>query len=105
MPQIDVYQQLQERFALPLEAPQRRRIVSWHDAAGEFEDDFRQIASKGLIDVSGDAVECISVDDGSVFEAKRHITRECADASFLLYRKRNRGAVDGDWLADIELYA
>ena len=44
MSQIDVIEQLKQRFAEPLDECAQRRIVVWHDADGEFEEQFDGLA-------------------------------------------------------------
>lgn len=45
MATIDVNAQLKGRFSAPLEHWERRHIVVWHDADGEFADEFASIAT------------------------------------------------------------
>ena len=40
-----------------------------------------------------------------MFLAKKLIARDDVENDILLYRKRGKGKVEGDWLADVELYA
>ena len=44
MAEMDVRAQFLGRFAEPLSGAARRRIVIWHDADGEFEEDFDALA-------------------------------------------------------------
>lgn len=117
MSQIDVIEQLKQRFAEPLEECAQRRIVVWHDADGEFEDQFDELSQQGLdgsgtVDdamiASGElvrAIRFVKAEDGVMFAVKRLVNREDTVNDILLYRKQSRGAVEGDWLADVELYA
>lgn len=117
MSQIDVIEQLKQRFAEPLGEYAQRRIVVWHDAYGEFEEQFDDLAQLGFDDAgvvdgvmpaSGDfprAVRFVKAEDGVMFTVKRLVNRKDTTNDILLYRKQPRGVVEGDWLADVELYA
>lgn len=50
-------------------------------------------------------VRLVKAYDGVLFSVKRLIAREDTENDILLYRKQGRGALEGDWLADVELYA
>lgn len=117
MSQIDVIEQLKQRFAEPLGECAKRRIVVWHDADGEFEEQFDGLAQRGfdeagvvdgVMPASGDfprAVRFVKAEDGVMFAVKRLVNREDTANDILLYRKQPPGVVEGDWLADVELYA
>ncbi len=110
MANVDIIEQVRQRFSAPLADRAKRRIVVWHDPEGEFADDFASLAGDGGIafkdsGLPGGAVRCLEIADGNTFASKRQITRDCAESNYLLYRRRARGALEGDWLADVELYA
>ena len=117
MSQIDVIEQLKQRFLQPLEECAQRRIVVWHDADGEFEELFDELAQQGfegagsiddVMAAMGDfprAIRFVKAEDGVMFTVKRLINCEDTLNDILLYRKQPRGVVEGDWLADVELYA
>ncbi len=117
MSQIDVIEQLKQRFAEPLGECAQRRIVVWHDADGEFEEQFDELAQRGfdgsgaidgVMPANGDfprAVRFVKAEDGVMFAAKLLVNREDTANDILLYRKQPRGVAEGDWLADVELYA
>ena len=117
MSQIDVIEQLKQRFAEPLGEYAQRRIVVWNDADGEFEEQFNELAQQGFDDagvVDGvmpgneefpRAVRFVKAEDGVMFAVKRLVNREDTVNDILLYRRQPRGVVEGDWLADVELYA
>lgn len=110
MADIDVVEQLRQRFSQPLGNYAARRIVIWHDAQGEFADAFAALAGEDGVafadaDIPAGPVRCIEVADGNTFAAKRRICRDEVQANFLLYRRRPRAQLEGDWLADVELYA
>lgn len=100
MSQIDVIEQLKQRFAEPLGECAQRRIVVWHDADGEFEEQFDGLAQWGFDDAgvvdgvmpaSGDfprAVRFVKAEDGVMFAVKRLVNREDAANDILLYRKQ-----------------
>lgn len=117
MAKIDVEGQLKARFAQPLAPAAARRIVIWNDPAGEFEDAFDGLAERGF-DGAGatDAVmpagegfarpvRFVEAAEGGMFEVKRLISRGDVVSDMLVYRQRARGDIEGDWLADVELYA
>ena len=117
MAKIDVEGQLKARFAQPLAPAAARRIVIWSDPAGEFEDAFDGLAERGF-DGAGatDAVmpagegfvrpvRFVEAAEGGMFEVKRLISRGDVVSDMLVYRQRARGDIEGDWLADVELYA
>lgn len=103
----EVLDQLAQAFAAPLEAGARRRVVIWSDPEGEFSDDFALLAAEGLPGAESlpRPVRLIAPRDGAMFAAKRLLYREDQESDFLVYRQRPAGSVEGDWLADIELYA
>ena len=106
MPQ-DPIEQLKERFAKPIDAPAKRRIVIWHDADGSFAEAFDELAQNGF----GGSRSCqfAKIGDGSQFALKRRLYREETDDDFLLYatypRNLSAKGLEGNWLADIELIA
>lgn len=111
----DIKQMIKERFARPLADCAERRIVIWHDADGEFEAVFQELGTQqGFCTIGADAsvdeipdgvVCCLEARDGNTFQAKRLVCRLAANRDFLLYRKRGAYQLDGDWFADVEMYA
>lgn len=117
MSKIDVIDELKQRFLQPLPDFRTRRVVIWHDADGEFAERFEELSREGfdgagttdgVMPAQGDfarPVRFMEARDGVMFEAKRMIARGDTASDILLYRPRARGSVEGDWLADVELYA
>lgn len=109
MAKIDVIRELVQRFAQPLPAFMDRRVVVWHDPQGEFEQTFAELAANGFDAAAQERMErpvrFVEARDGHMFEVKRFINREDTVSDILLYRQQARGSLDGDWLADVELYA
>lgn len=109
MAKFDVIEELAARFEQPLPDCRERRVVVWHDAEGEFAATFAELAEGGF----GEAVEqrlprpvrFVEACDGHMFEVKRLIAREDTTSDMLVYRQQGRGGLEGDWLADVELYA
>lgn len=117
MPKIDVEEQLKLRFLQPLSACAPRRVVVWHDADGEFAPEFERLAAEGFDGVGADAgvmpahgdferpVRFVEACEGRMFAVKKLINRDDLANDILLYRRCPRGRLEGDWLADVELYA
>lgn len=102
----NVIDQLLTRFEQPLPPCAQRRIVIWHDPTGEFADAFHALAEEGFgAEGLPRPVRFIEAADGNLFETKRLLNRGDAESDILLYRRRARGELEGDWLADVELYA
>ena len=109
MAKFDVIEELAARFEQPLPDCRERRVVVWHDAEGEFAATFAELAEGGF----GEAIEqrlprpvrFVEACDGHMFEVKRLIAREDTTSDMLVYRQQGRGGLEGDWLADVELYA
>lgn len=102
---LDVRGQLEAKFVRPLPEGAQRHIVIWHDPDGEFAEAYEELAGDGNALFGGVAVRCVHAHDGNMFATKRLIVREEPQQSFLVYRQTPKGALTGDWLADIELYA
>ncbi len=117
MAQIDIQAQLKAKFAQPLTPDAARRIVVWNDPSGEFEGSFDSLVENGFDDAGAidgvmsahegfaRAVRFVKAYDGVMFETKRLIARGDTENDLLVYRQRARGDIEGDWLADVELYA
>lgn len=108
MRELDVKEQLAQRFAQPLGECAGRRIVIWHDPDGEFEEEFAALAGAegdGVVSLGGREVRCADAHDGNMFATKLLVNRQSDGQDLLLYRRRARGDLEGDWLADVELYA
>lgn len=110
MAQLDIAQQLKMRFAQPLPECSDRRIVVWSDPDGEFADAFRALAGESGVafadeGIPAGAVRCIEVEDGNTFAAKLLVSRQAQRENFLLYRRRGGHQLEGDWFADVEMYA
>ncbi|MCI9261631.1 BREX-1 system phosphatase PglZ type A [uncultured Adlercreutzia sp.] len=106
--QTEAKDQFLARFAAPLSGAARRRIVVWHDADGEFSEDFDALAAAaaaGQLTPGERPLQFARDEDGVLFALKRRIAREDTESDFALYRPRAAGDIAGDLLADIELYA
>lgn len=104
---VAIDQQLESMFHAPLGDFASRRIVIWHDPDGEFADEFAGLAGgDGLLDgLLERPVHCVDVHDGNTFETRLDVCRRLRGDDFLLYRRRPHAQLDGDWFADVELYA
>ena len=110
MADIDINAQLKQRFAAPLEHWERRRIVVWHDADGEFAEEYATIAADpSLVACAARELRTLDARDYGPFELKRVVLREDVDQDLLLYvdwpLDLSGDALAQNWLADIELYA
>lgn len=110
MASINVKAQLRERFSAPLEHWERRRIVVWHDADGEFAEDFAAIAADPtVVACEARALRTLDSREYGPFELKRLVLREGVGEDLLLYATwpldLSGRALADDWLADVELYA
>lgn len=73
------------------------RVVVWFDPEGEFADMLPQLDLPG--------VEVLVEEPNHLFELKRRLNARPDGQNVLLYRRRSRGELKGNWLADVELYA
>lgn len=101
----DIREQLEEAFRVPLPQGAGRRIVFWHDVSGEFGDTFRELSGDGAAELGDVEVRCVSLEDRSAFGLKRDMTREHTRTNYLVYTRRAKDDLNGDWLADVELYS
>ena len=104
----DIIGLLAQRFSQPLPECSDRRIVIWHDPDEEFGEVFASLVAEGQEGVAlldGHPVRCVDVRDGAMFATKLLINRQSDGQDLLLYRRRSRGDLEGDWLVDVELYA
>ena len=104
MAKLDVKEQLKARFDAPLEPGADRRIVIWHDEAGEFEEEFDAIAqaardSEEAVNGTERPLCSIKALEGGLFEAKYFINVVDTQGDILVYRRRPVGDLDGDFLA------
>jgi uncharacterized protein (TIGR02687 family) len=106
MARLDIKEKLIDCFKQPLHLGVHRRIVIWHDPSGEFEEQFNQFSQEDLAQVEGlpRAVRLLKAQDGEMFELKRLIYRGDTENDMLIYRQRAKGDLQGDWLADVEMY-
>lgn len=94
----DIQQRILGIFAEPSEFDEAfGRVVVWYDAPGEFEDLLPELDLPG--------VEVLVERPDELFELKRTLNGDLSGRRVLLYRKRARGEVKGDWLADVMLYS
>ena len=103
----NIKKSIMDRFAEPLPSSVARRIVIWHDPDGEFAEDFAGIFDdpSEIQDTTDRPLRCVDIHDGNTFETKLDVCRRFQKDDFLLYRRRAWAQLDGDWLADIEMYA
>ena len=102
--QINVSEQLRQRFSAPLPECARRRIVVWHDPDGSFGADFETLAESGFVGLER-KVSFARAAEGSYFALKRRIYRDEAKVDFLLYscghKDLSAHGLEGNWLADV----
>lgn len=105
MAQQDPAEQLRERFTMPLNDFQKRRIVFWHDADGSFEEAFEGLAESGI--EGPRKVRFARAPEGGMFKLKQDLNRTYAGDDFLIYTRSPKdlsaSGLAGNWLADVEL--
>lgn len=111
----DVKEQFLALLERPLDDGVPRRIVIWHDATGEFENDFDELMEADSDTLAGEEsvagfsderkVVFLKAEDGKMFQLKRSILFDNVASDIALYRKRPTGDIKGDMLADVEQYA
>ena len=74
-----IQQDLTRRFAAPLPAFYKRRIIFWYDEDGEFEDQ--------LEDLSLDGVEVVVLTGSNTFAVKKQLCEDSLATNFLVYRE------------------
>ena len=108
---LDVANELKNRFGSHRDSSNQRTIVFWHDFDGSFEDEFDRLADSGFDNgtESSRPLRFVKADEGSRFALKRLIYREEPTSDFLVYSRSQKDfsprGLEGNWLADIELIA
>lgn len=110
MADIDIRGQLRNRFAVPLEHYERRRVIVWHDPDGEFADELAAIAEDPSAAACPErGLRAVDARGLGSFELKRTVSRDATDQDLLLYvpwsMDLSGGALKDDWIADVELWA
>lgn len=95
MKRSDIQSELIRSFG-QMDPSQGGAVIVWHDPEGEFEETLDELELPGI--------EVIREQENHAFELKCAMNEDLAGRSILLYRKRSR-ALEGDWLADIEMRA
>lgn len=103
----DPVAQIRERFERPLDDFAKRRIVFWHDADGSFEQEFAALSEESFDGPR--KVRLARADENAFFSLKRAVCRQHQEDDFLIYTRSPKDfsphALDGNWLADVELVA
>jgi uncharacterized protein (TIGR02687 family) len=92
-----VIQDLNRRFAAPLQEFYKRRIIFWHDEDREFEDILEEIQL--------DNATLVVLTGSNNFEVKKLLTVDDKARNFLVYSPLSYSKPDDNWLINIELYS
>lgn len=92
----DIKNELEQRFAEPLEEFYKRRIIFWNDEDGDFKDEVNDL------ELSNAKVLILSPD--SQFESKRILSSLDLDSNYLVYNPIISNP-EHDWFLDIKLYS
>lgn len=88
---------LKERFAAPLPAFYRRRIVFWEDPEREFERDIDELHLDG--------VHIVKLTGMNNFAVKKMLLHDDLENDYLVYSPLSYADVQDNWLQDIEYYS
>ena len=92
----DIKNELEQRFAEPLDEFYKRRIVFWNDEDGDFKDEISDL------ELSNAKVLILEYDNQ--FEAKRLLSSIDLDSNYLVYNPLISD-LEHDWFLDIKLYS
>jgi len=92
-----VIQDLNRRFAAPLQEFYKRRIIFWRDEDREFEDKLDEIAL--------DNAKIVVLTGSNNFEVKKLLSIDDKLSNVLVYCPISNEKQDDNWLLDIELYS
>ncbi len=92
----DIKNELEQRFAEPLEEFYKRRIIFWNDEDGDFKDEINDL------ELSNAKVLILSSDNQ--FESKRILSSLDSESNYLVYNPIISDP-EHDWFLDIKLYS
>lgn len=92
----DIKNELEQRFAEPLEEFYKRRIIFWNDEDGDFKDEINDL------ELSNAKVLILSSDNQ--FESKRTLSSLDLESNYLVYNPIISDP-EHDWFLDIKLYS
>ena len=92
----DIKNELEQRFAEPLEEFYKRRIIFWNDEDGDFKDEISdfELSNANVLILSSD----------NQFESKRILSSLDLDSNYLVYNPIISDP-EHDWFLDIKLYS
>lgn len=92
----DIKNELEQRFAEPLDEFYKRRIIFWNDEDGEFKD---EVSSLSLSNA-----KVLVLEEGSLFTSKKLLSSDDLTSNYLVYNSINVDP-EHDWFLDIKLYS
>ena len=92
-----IVQELNQRFAAPLQEFYKRRIIFWYDEDREFEDKLDEITLTNA--------KLIVLTGNNNFEVKMRLGVEDLTSNYLVYCPVSYEQPEDNWLIDIELYS
>lgn len=92
-----VVQDLNRRFAAPLQEFYKRRIIFWYDEDREFEDKIEEIQL--------DNATIVALNGSNTFAVKKLICEDDTTSNFLVYQPLSFDKDDDNWLINVQLYS
>ena len=92
-----IIQELNQRFAAPLQEFYKRRIIFWYDEDGEFRE--------RLDEVTLNNAKLVALTGTNNFAVKKLLSVDDTTNNFLVYCPLSYEKPEDDWLLDIEMYS
>ncbi len=92
-----IIQELNSRFAQPLPEFYERRIIFWHDEAGEFKDKIDEVVLENA--------EVVILTDKNMYTVKKMLCEDNLSSNYLVYVPLYFDKPEDNWLINVELYS
>ena len=92
-----IIQELNQRFAAPLQEFYKRRIIFWYDEDGEFRERLDEVALNNA--------KLVALTGTNNFAVKKLLSVDDTTNNFLVYCPLSYEKPEDDWLLDIEMYS
>ena len=92
-----IIQDLNRRFAAPLDEFYQRRIIFWYDEDKEFEDKLDEVVLENA--------KVIALTGNNSFSVKKLLSVDDLTTNYLVYSPCVYNRPDDNWLLDVELYS